>query len=217
MCASVDARAQIVRQGETPPAFDLMCPMASLPHRLGLTVDTIPAQTPYLRADAGRVAAWGERLGSLQGRMRVGIAWAGNPRHVNDANRSIGLAQLEPVLKAAGISFVSLQKDVRDGDGEILVRHGVADHTRALPDFSETAALIAHLNLVITVDTSVAHLAGALGVPVWIFVPFAADFRWMAGRDDSPWYPTARLFRQRRFRDWESAIAAVARALTSQS
>jgi tetratricopeptide (TPR) repeat protein len=217
LCASVDARVHIVRQRETPPAFDLMCPMASLPHRLSLTVDTVPAQVPYLRADPVRVAAWRERLGALQGRMRVGIAWAGNARHGNDANRSIGLAWLEPLLNAAGISFVSLQKDVRTGDGEILARHGVADHTDALTDFSETAALMANLNLVITVDTSVAHLAGALGVPVWILVPFAADFRWMAGRDDSPWYPTARLFRQPRFRDWESAIAAAARALSGQS
>jgi len=217
LCASVDSGVQIVRQRETPPAFDLMCPMASLSHRLNLTVDTIPAQVPYLRADAARVAAWRERLGALQGRMRVGLAWAGNARHVNDANRSIGLAKLEPVLNAAGISFVSLQKDMRAADGEILARYGVADHVASLTDFSETAALMANLNLVITVDTSVAHLAGALGVPVWIFVPFAADFRWMAGRDDSPWYPTARLFRQPRFRDWESAIANAARALAPQS
>jgi tetratricopeptide (TPR) repeat protein len=217
LCESVASGVRIVRQRETPPAFDLTCPMASLPHRLSLTVDTIPAQVPYLRADPARVAAWHERLGELQGRMRVGLAWAGNPRHANDANRSVSLARLEPLLDTVGISFVSLQKDMRTGDGEILARHGVVDHTEALTDFSETAALMANLHLVITVDTSVAHLAGALGVPVWIFVPFAADFRWMAGRDDSPWYPTARLFRQPRFRDWESAIAVAARALRGQS
>ncbi len=217
LCASVDPNLRIVRQREAPPAFDLLCPMASLPHRLGLTASSIPARVPYLRADEARVAAWRERLADLPGRMRVGLAWAGNARHANDANRSIALARLEPLFGAAGVSFVSLQKDVRPGDAEILARHGVVDDTAMLADFSDTAALISNLNLVITVDTSVAHLAGALGVPVWIFVPFAADFRWMAGRDDSPWYPTARLFRQPRFRDWESAIAVAARALRGQS
>jgi tetratricopeptide (TPR) repeat protein len=213
LCASVDDGVRIVRQRETPPAFDLMCPMASLPHRLSLTAERIPAQVPYLRPDVARVAAWRVRLSDLPGRMRVGLAWAGNARHANDANRSIPLRLLEPLLGAADVSFVSLQKEMRPGDVEVLTRRGVVDHTAALTDFSDTAALIANLNLVITVDTSVAHLAGALGVPVWIFVPFAADFRWMAGRDDSPWYPTARLFRQPRFRDWESAIAAAGRAL----
>jgi len=217
LCASVDPNLRIVRQREASPAFDLLCPMASLPHRLGLTASSIPARVPYLRADEARVAAWRERLADLPGRMRVGLAWAGNARHANDANRSIALARLEPLFGGAGVSFVSLQKDVRPGDAEILARHGVADNTAMLADFSDTAALISSLNLVITVDTSVAHLAGALGVPVWIFVPFAADFRWMAGRDDSPWYPTARLFRQPRFRDWESAIAVAARALRGQS
>lgn len=217
LCASVDPNLRIVRQREAPPAFDLLCPMASLPHRLGLTASTIPARVPYLRADEARSAAWRERLADLPGRMRVGLAWAGNARHANDANRSIALARLEPLLGAAGVSFVSLQKEMRSGDAEILARHGVVDHTAMLADFSDTAALISNLNLVITVDTSVAHLAGALGVPVWIFVPFAADFRWMAGRDDSPWYPTARLFRQPRFRDWESAIAVAARVLRGQS
>lgn len=217
LCASVDANVRIVRQREEPPAFDLICPMASLPHRLGLTASTIPARVPYLHADEARIVAWRARLQDLPGRMRVGLAWAGNARHVNDANRSIALTRLEPLLSAAGVLFVSLQKEMRQGDAEILARHDVVDHTSMLADFSDTAALISNLNLVITVDTSVAHLAGALGVPVWIFVPFAADFRWMAGRDDSPWYPTARLFRQPRFRDWESAIATAARALQGQS
>jgi tetratricopeptide (TPR) repeat protein len=217
LCASVDAGVRIVRQREAPPAFDLFCPMASLPHRLGLTASTIPARVPYLRADDARKEAWRERLQLLPGRLRIGLAWAGNARHVNDANRSIALERLSPLLSATGVSFVSLQKEARPGDAEILARHGVVDHTATLADFSDTAALVSNLSLVITVDTSVAHLAGALGVPVWIFVPFAADFRWMAGRDDSPWYPTARLFRQPRFRDWDGAIAAATRAVRGQS
>jgi tetratricopeptide (TPR) repeat protein len=205
LCASIDPAVRIVRQRETAPVVDLVCPMASLPHRLSLTVATIPAEVPYLRADAARVAAWRGRLAPLSG-LRVGLAWAGNARHANDANRSIALEALAPLFAAPGVSFVSLQKELRAGDASLIARWGIADHTALMTDFSETAALMANLDLVITVDTSIAHLAGALARPTWIFVPFAADFRWLAERADSPWYPTARLLRQPRFRDWSGAI-----------
>ena len=205
LCASVDPAVRIVRQREAAPAVDLVCPMASLPHRLGLSVTTIPAEVPYLRADAARMAAWGERLASLAG-PRVGLAWAGNARHANDANRSIALEALAPLAAVPGVSFVSLQKEPREGDARLIAAWGIADHTALMSDFSETAALVANLDLVITVDTSIAHLAGALARPTWIFVPFAADFRWLSARADSPWYPTARLIRQPRFRDWSGAI-----------
>jgi ADP-heptose:LPS heptosyltransferase len=147
--------------------------------------------------------------------MKVGITWAGNPNHFNDQNRSIALERLLPVLDCPKVSFVSLQKELRPGDAEILKRVQMFDAAAELDTFSDTAALVSQLDLVISVDTSVAHLAGALAKPVWILLPYAVDFRWLAGRSDSPWYPTAQLFRQPAFGDWESAVAMLRRQLLS--
>ncbi len=213
LCTTMHPDLRVIAQGETPPAFDVFCPLPSLPHRLGLTVDTIPARVPYLMPEQGAVQVWRERLAALPRGLKTGVTWAGNKQHFNDANRSIALKRLLPVLQTAGASFVSLQKELRPGDGALLQGLSVFDATAQLASFSDTAALVSQLDLVISVDTSVAHLAGALGKPVWILLPFSVDFRWLAQRSDTPWYPTARLFRQPQPGDWESAIEQVRRSL----
>jgi tetratricopeptide (TPR) repeat protein len=191
------------------PAFDLYCPLSSLPLAFGTTLKTIPSQTPYLPAPAqARVQAWEDRLG-LHDRLRVGLVWSGNPKHKNDHNRSIPLRMLARILDVDA-TFISLQKEPRPDDRAILLeRTEIVDLTAHLTDFAETAALVSCLDLVITVDTSVAHLAGALGRRTWILLPYTPDYRWLLDRDDSPWYPTARLFRQTEACDYASVVDRV--------
>jgi len=201
--------------GGTLPPFDLYCPMMSLPLAFGTLLDTIPARTPYLPpAPVQRLQAWKDRLGPHH-RLRVGLVWSGNPKHRNDHNRSIPLRQLARVLDVDA-TFVSLQKDVRDADRRLLTeRPDIVDLTSHLADFGDTAALVQCLDLVITVDTSVAHLAGALGRPTWILLPHSTDCRWLLDREDSPWYPTARLFRQDAARDYAGVIERMRGELTA--
>ena len=191
------------------PAFDMYCPIQSLPLAFGTRLETIPSATPYLPAPAeSRLRAWEDRLGPHD-RLRVGLVWAGNPNHKNDHNRSIPLRMLARILDVDA-TFVSLQKDPRPDDKAMLLeRTEIVDLTAHLTDFAETAALVSCLDLVITVDTSVAHLAGALGRPTWILLPYTPDYRWLLDRDDSPWYPTARLFRQDETRDYASVVDRV--------
>jgi hypothetical protein len=193
----------------TLPAFDMYCPITSLPLAFGTKLDTIPTETAYLPAPAAsRLQIWEDRLGPRD-RLRVGLVWSGNPKHVNDHNRSLPLSALAPLLDLDA-TFVSLQKDVRPGDrATLLVQTNLVDLTDHLADFAETAALVSCLDVVITVDTSVAHLAGALGRPTWILLPYSPDYRWLLDRDDSPWYPTARLFRQTEARDYVSVLERV--------
>ena len=192
----------------TLPAFDMWCQLSSLPLAFGTRLDTIPSTTPYLSARAESLPAWEARLGARDG-LRVGLVWSGNPAHRNDYNRSMPLSTLAPILDV-GARFLSLQKDPRPDDKAfLLARPEIVDHTAQLTDFAETAALISCLDLVITVDTSVTHLAGALGCPTWILLPHTPDWRWLLDRDDSPWYPSARLFRQDETRDYTSLIARV--------
>ena len=188
------------------PAFDMYCPVSSLPLAFGTRLETIPSQTPYLPAPARTlVQAWEDRLGPHD-RLRVGLVWSGNPRHDNDHNRSIPLHLMARVLDVDA-SFISLQKDLRPDDGATLIEHPeIIDLTAHLTDFAETAALVSCLDVVITVDTSIAHLAGALGRPTWILLPYTPDYRWLLDRDDSPWYPTVRLFRQSETREYASVI-----------
>ena len=189
------------------PAFDMHCPMSSLPLAFGTRLDTIPSDISYLPAPAAsRVQAWEDRLGP-RNRLRVGLVWSGNPNHGNDHNRSIPLRTLSRILDVDA-TFVSLQKDVRPDD-KPAPDQPIVDLTAHLTDFGETAALIGCLDLVITVDTSVAHLAGALGCPTWILLPYMPDYRWLLDRDDSPWYPTVRLFRQTEARDYATVIDRV--------
>jgi|EndMetStandDraft_4_1072995.scaffolds.fasta_scaffold43708_1 tetratricopeptide (TPR) repeat protein len=188
------------------PAFDVHCPLSSLPLAFHTRLETIPAPVAYLPAvPQARCEEWQSRLGSHD-RFRVGLVWSGNQVHKNDHNRSMALQALSPILDLDA-TFVSLQKEPRDQDMVFLrERADILDVSEHLEDFVATAALVSCLDLVITVDTSVAHLVGALGCPVWIMLPFTPDYRWLLDRDDSPWYPTARLFRQTETRDYAPVI-----------
>lgn len=205
--------ATVVRSGEALPSFDVHAPLMSLAHKLKLTLETIPT-APYLRADAQKRAAWRSRLAPLQGK-RVGVCWSGHRIHKNDHARSIPFATFSGMLEAKGVAFVSLQREVRPTDEAARSHPGVVDWMSEVADFADTAALIAELDLVVTVDTSVAHVAGALGKPVWILLAAAPDWRWLLGRDDSPWYPTARLFRQQKLGDWPSVVTRVRNELAA--
>ena len=184
----------VLARGEALPAFDLHCPLGSLPLACKTTLESVPAAIPYLRADEERVGKWRPRLEALPGK-RIALAWAGNPVHINDRNRSIALARLRPLLGIPGVSFVSVQRDLRDSDREFLGENHITHFGDGLADFDDTAAILALADLVVTVDTAVAHLAGAMGRPLWLLLPFWPDWRWTLDRD-SPWYPHARLFRQ---------------------
>ncbi len=203
---------RIVAEGEALPPHDCHCPMMSLPLACGTTLETIPAPVPYLCAEPARAAAWSERLGA-SARPRIGLVWAGRQYGQINYVRDMPLHQLRPLLRLDA-DFISLQKDIPAADAvELRAWPRLGRHGEALGDFADTAALIANLDLVITVDTAVAHLAGALGKPVWILNRYAGCWRWLRGRTDSPWYPDARLFRQRSFGDWGSVIEQVRAAL----
>jgi tetratricopeptide (TPR) repeat protein len=213
LMASLPGGATIVARGDPLPPFDLHCPLMSLPLVFGTTLETIPGTTPYLRADPALSAAWRERLAGLDG-TRVGLVWAGNRVGFTDLRRSISLDIMAPLGDMPGVAFVSLQK----GESAAQTAHpppglAVYDLTADLHDFADTAALIDNLDLVISVDTAVAHLAGAIGKPVWLLNRFDTCWRWLRGRDDSPWYPTLRQFRQPNPGDWSPVIAAVHDAL----
>ena len=212
LLARLDGVAEVIARGDALPAFDVYCPAGSLPRALRTEVSTIPAAIPYLQANEERIAAWRDRIERLP-RPRIAVVWSGSADHANDRNRSMQLRQMAPLLALAA-GFVSVQRDLRPADAEELARQPSLTHVGdALADFDDTAAVLALVDLVITVDTSVAHLAGALGRPTFVLVPFCPDWRWMLARADSPWYPTARLFRQPAVGDWESAIARVAEAV----
>jgi len=198
------------------PGHAAHCRLSSLPYLFHTMPDSIPAKVPYLKADPARIAHWRDRLARTlpPGLTRIGLAWTGRPTHPNDRRRSMPLSRLAPLANAGPAAFVSLQKPMPPGDLATLpIFSGMTDLSQDLTDFGETAALIENLNLVVTVDTSMGHLAGALGKPVWILIPKAADWRWLLNRADSPWYPTARLFRQTVPGAWEPAIADLRAAL----
>jgi ADP-heptose:LPS heptosyltransferase len=208
---SFHPKVVVINSTEVPVEFDLHCPLLSLPLAFRTRLETIPAWPDgYLKAPE-EAARWAQRL--PQGR-RVGLVWSGSNAHNNDANRSIALARLSPLFQSGDV-WVSLQKEVRGKDQPVLQASGLLDLTADLEDFADTAALISALDLVIAVDTSVAHLAAALGKPVWLMLPYAPDFRWLLDREDSPWYPSIRLFRQPRPGDWDSVIRRIAEALTA--
>ncbi len=203
---------QIIRHDDVPDAYDYHCPLMSLPLALGTTLATIPSEQRYIFADEPLRKAWAARL-PPRTKPRVGIVWSGSRNHKNDHNRSIDLSALG-ALFSADAHWISLQKELGDGDSALLRDfHNVIACGDEFRDFSDTAAVIDLLDLVITVDTSVAHLAGAMGKPVWILLPYNADWRWLLDRNDSPWYPTVRLFRQNNTRSWGNVIARVQAAL----
>jgi hypothetical protein len=214
---------RVIAHNEPAPEFDVHCPLLSLPLALGTTLESIPATLPYLAADPDQERAWRIRLAALPG-LRVGLVWAGNPRPADraanavDRRRSMALSRLAPLGAVPGVSFVSLQKGQRADEAKVpppgMVLH---DWTDELWDFADTAALTAGLDLLISVDTSAVHLAGALGKPVWVLNRYDACWRWLYDRADSPWYPTARLFRQPAYGDWDSVIAEVEAALRERA
>jgi tetratricopeptide (TPR) repeat protein len=191
------------------PSFDLHVPMMSLPHVQGTTIETIPDR-PYLMAAPAKADAWRLRLG-VCATLKVGIVWSGNPSHRQDGKRSLAAAAVLPRLLGPGVKLFSLQKDVRADDRAVLAQleGQVCNLAPQLADFADTAAVISAMDLVISVDTAVAHLASALGKPTWILLPYVLDWRWLYERSDSPWYPTARLFRQPRPGDWAGALDAL--------
>ncbi len=206
----------VIASGDPLPAFDLHCPLLSLPLAFRTQPGTIPAAIPYLAAPAERLAYWRDRL--PPGRPRAGFVWSGQPSHKNDGNRSIALARLAPLFEDPSVQCFSLQRDLRAADSDVLAGLPNLVHLGdGFRDFADTAAVISLLDIVISVDTAVAHLAGAMGRPVVILLPYAADFRWMRGRDDTPWYPTAKLFRQPAFGDWDSVIVRVGEQLRQLS
>jgi tetratricopeptide (TPR) repeat protein/precorrin-6B methylase 2 len=205
--------------GDDSPDFDYYIPLLSLPRLFGTDIETIPADIPYLKAATALVARWSARLDVGAG-LRIGIVWAGNPVHPRDRARSMALATLAPLLDIGGVRFISLQKGAPADEANLLVQQGkLANLGPELEDFDDTAAVISSLDLIISVDTAVAHLAAALGKPVWLLVQRDADWRWMEKRNDSPWYPTMRLFRQRRddvSGSWTNVVDRVKTALLAE-
>ena len=196
------------------PRFDWQCPLMSLPLACHTTLETIPAEVPYLTAPADRLAHWQDRLGPRPaGRRRIAIAWAGNPDHGQNRTRSLPLERLRGLLQRDDCEFHIALTPVPEADRAAVDALPLVDHSAVLRDFADTAALLSLMDLVISVDTSVAHLGGALARPTFVLLPFCAEWRWLIDRSDSPWYPTARLFRQPVPGDWESVIAAVMGAL----
>jgi tetratricopeptide (TPR) repeat protein len=209
LLAGLQGVAACHARGDKLPDFDVHCPLGSLPLALKTEPGNIPADIPYLRADGVHLAQWRSTLGALPGK-RVALAWAGNVSHANDRNRSIDLKLLEPLLALDGVSFLSIQRELRSNDAELLARHANVSHLGGqLSDMADTAAVAALADLTISVDTSVVHLAASLGRPVWVMLPFAPDWRWTLSGGHSPWYPQARLFRQPTLGDWGSVIATL--------
>jgi tetratricopeptide (TPR) repeat protein len=213
-CDGIDC---LVEEGQPLPEFDVQAPLLSLPGLVRTTLGNIPADVPYLFADPELVEAWGKELARFK-EVKVGIAWQGSLKYKGDKFRSIPLRAFAPLAKVRGARLFSLQK----GYGEEQIAHagvGVTKPGRAIDDkagpFMDTAAILRNLDLLITSDTAIAHLAGGLGVPVWLLLPFAPDWRWMRSREDSPWYPTMRLFRQRFRSDWEEVFSRVAGELAT--
>ncbi|MBO1346777.1 MAG: tetratricopeptide repeat protein [Hormoscilla sp. GUM202] len=200
---------EVVLRGEPLPAFDLQVPLMSLPHILNTAIETIPARIPYLYAEEKDTVKYSELL-RTEGEVKVGIVWAANAKSHAASKRSCPVSLFLELSQIPGISLYSLQKEHTD----ILDGAPIQDLRELLHDFADTAAVISQLDLVISVDTAVAHLAGALGKPVWVLLPFSPDWRWLLDRSDSPWYPTMRLFRQAKPGDWQSVFAQVKAALT---
>ncbi len=212
---TVKGISRIFTSGDPLPRFDAHAPMASLPVLFKTTLESIPSDVPYVSADSARVQRWRDRLREYSG-FKIGIAWAGSPLHQNDRARSCKLADFAPLAGIEGVRFFSLQKGLAATEAASpparMIVHCLGDELR---DFSDTAALLECLDLIISVDTSVVHLAGALARPVWTLLARGPDWRWMLERPDTPWYPTMRLFRQRNLGDWSTVFAEVAEQLRS--
>jgi tetratricopeptide (TPR) repeat protein len=208
----VEGVSMLIGRGDAIPHFDVQCPLMSLPLAFRTTVETIPNVVPYITVRNDAVAKWCSKLSAQK--LKVGIAWAGNPLFGGDRDRSILLQNILPVTRIDGIEFFSLQKDLREGDHEVLnANPSIIRIDEGITDFEDTAAIMMGLDLVISSDTSVVNLAGALGKPVWVLLSSMPDWRWLLDRNDSPWYPTARLFRQVNAGDWTTVLDDLCAAL----
>jgi hypothetical protein len=212
LAARVEGVAGVALRGAPLPAFDISCPLPSLPGVFETAAESIPAQVPYLRADEARAARWKARYAAAGPGLNVGLVWASQSHHRTAPEKSLPLAALAPLAGMAGVRFYGLQKGAAalEASPPGLEIKALDSELR---DFSDTAAAVSGLDLVISVDTAVAHLAGALGRPTWTLLKAAPDWRWLLEREDSPWYPTMRLFRQERAGDWTPTVARLASAL----
>jgi len=218
LIATVPGAARIVTRWEELPPCDVHSTFSSLPGILGVELASVPAETPYLRPEPASLRRWAERLDTAlpPGKLRVGLVWAGRPTHPNDRRRSVRWQDVAPLAELPNVALVSLQKEVPAIDrADFAAAAGVTDLSAYLSDFVETAGAVEGLDLVVTVDTSVAHLAGALGKAVWVLLPEVPDWRWLLDREDSPWYPTMRLFRQSGSSGWGSVVSRVAAELSA--
>lgn len=205
---------ELAREGDALPSFDVHCPLMSLPLLFDTQVNTIPAPIPYLKVDEALAAKWAARIKSRNAKLRVGIVWAGNSNHPNDRSRSMKFNQILPLAQVDGVQFYNLYLGLTQADRDMWNGHlELIDLTEHLQNFAETAAMISCLDLVIAVDTAVAHVAGAIAKPVWLMIAHLPDWRWMLDRDDTPWYPTMRLFRQKSPGDWADVVKRIAEAL----
>jgi hypothetical protein len=210
--SGIEGAAQVIARGEPEPKFDLHCPMGRLPLASGTTISSVPASFPYLSAPSDLVEKWRSRLPNGTS-PRIAVAWSGSTSHPNDRNRSVPLQTMLPLFGSQA-QFVSVQHALRGDDAAILAGMPHVTHLGGeISDFADSAAILSLCDLVISVDTSVAHVAGALGRPLWVLIAFAPDWRWTLDGAQSPWYPAARLFRQKRLGDWEGVIADVSAAL----
>jgi len=205
---------QVISMGEQSPPFDMHCPLLSLPLEFNTTIETIPAEIPYIKVNTAFLQKWKDKLSDDNSKLKVGLVWAGSPTFKRSHLKKCPLEMFSPLAHNEDITFYSLQKGKAAEQAKTPPdRMNLVDYTDEIDDFSDTAALIMNLDLVISVDTAVAHLSGALGKPVWTLIPFAPDWRWMLNREDSPWYPTMRLIRQPSPGDWESVINSVLKKL----
>ena len=213
-------QAKLFQRWTDAPDYAAFAALSGLPRLAGTRVENVPAPIPYLRADPSRVALWKQRLDGLvpAGFRRIGVIWAGRPTHNNDRNRSALLSDFLPIANVPGIALLALQKGPKTGQaGEYYGRAPLINVGAEIQDYDDTMAILENLELLVTVDTSVAHLAGAMGRPVWIMLPRAPDWRWLLEREDSPWYPTVRLFRQTQVRRWDDVAQRIAAALREGS
>jgi tetratricopeptide (TPR) repeat protein len=217
LIARVDGVAQVVREGDPLPGFDAHIPPIAFPHAFGTTLDTVPWRGPYITPEPPRVQQWTSLVAASQPRGRkVGLVWTGNPENLGNRERSVTLQQLGSLAQVAGVSFFSLQKGAEAAQpGQVPDGMHFVDLTARIGDFSDTAALLSQLDLVIAIDTAVAHLAGAMDRPTWVLLPFSADWRYHAGRSDNPWYPGMRLFRQGSEGDWSVPLQQLTAALAT--
>jgi hypothetical protein len=212
LLAWVRGVGQLVDAGSPLPEFHVHAPLLSLPRLFRTTLADVPARVPYIAVEPGFRARWAQRL-SRYSRPRIGLAWKGNPQHAEDKFRSLAWETLVPLTAVKGVNWFSLQHGAQEDAFQAL---DVVDLGPETEDFRQAAAAIEQMDLVISVDTSMAHLAGALARPVWVLLPFLPDWRWLLDREDTPWYPTMRLFRQPARGDWDSVIRTAAKALTDE-